>query len=417
LSQQHTIDIHEPERLSRTSQPITLDERPTDPSGEFSLVLGGPLYQLLLRSRLIRPPFGNLAWRIGVITALAWLPLVPLTILSGRFAGGVRVPFLYDYEVHARLLFSLPLLILAELVVYIRMRAIAAQFIERQIVTSAIRSSFDAILSSAMRLRNSIVAEVAIVLLAFLGGPFIWRGALALGSNTWYATLTGSNLDYTAAGTWYTFVSIPVFQLILLRWYYRLFIWCRLLFQVSRLELNLVPLHPDRCCGLGFLGNIAYAFAPILAAHSGLIAGFVANRIVHEGATLPAYKFELVGMAALLLLLVLGPLCVFAPRLNRAKLAGLRTYGRLASDYAVGFAAKWAGGAAQSSEPLLGSADIQSMADLDSSFGIIRETKIVPFGKETILRFVVIIAIPLAPLALTMFSLDELLKRLLQVLL
>src|SRR5215831_4377823 len=105
-------------------------------------------------------------------------------------------------------------------------------------------------------------------------------------------------------------------------------------------------------------------------------------------------------MAAFLLVIVLGPLCVFAPGLNRAKLAGLRTYGRLASDYVVGFSAKWAGGAAQSSEPLLGSSDIQSMADLDSSFGIVRETKIVPFGKETILRFVVIIAIPLAPLAL-----------------
>src|SRR5215831_16417889 len=108
-------------------------ERGSTQSEEFSLVLGGPLYQLLLRSRLIRPPFGSLAWRIAVLTALAWLPLVGLTILSGRFAGGVSVPFLIDYEVNARLLFSMPLLIVAELVVYVRMRAIASQFLERQI--------------------------------------------------------------------------------------------------------------------------------------------------------------------------------------------------------------------------------------------------------------------------------------------
>jgi len=63
-----------------------------------------------------------------VITSLAWLPLVPLTVLNGRFAAGVQVPFLYDYEVHARLLFSVPLLVLAELIVYVRMRALAAQF-------------------------------------------------------------------------------------------------------------------------------------------------------------------------------------------------------------------------------------------------------------------------------------------------
>ena len=101
----------------------------TGQNEDFSLVLGGPLYQLLLRSRLIEPPFGNLAWRIGMITALAWLPLVPLTIVSGRFAGGVKVPFLYDFEVHARLLFALPLMVLAEVAVYTRMRAITMQFV------------------------------------------------------------------------------------------------------------------------------------------------------------------------------------------------------------------------------------------------------------------------------------------------
>ena len=122
-------------------------------------------------------------------------------------------------------------------------------------------------------------------------------------------------------------------------------------------------------------------------------------------------------MTVFLLVIVLGPLCVFVPRLNRARLAGLRTYGRLASDYVVGFAGKWARGAAQQGEPLLGSSDIQSLADLDSSFAIIREMKLVPFGKETVVRFVVIIALPLVPLALTMFSLEELLKRLIRVVL
>ena len=386
-------------------------------SEEFSLVLGGPLYQLMLRSKLIQPPFGNLGWRIGVITALAWLPLVALTIFGGRFAGGVLVPFLYDFEVHARLLFSLPLLILAEMVVYFRMRAIAAQFVERQIITDNVRPAFDAVLSSAMRMRNSVAVEIAMLLLVILAGPFVWRGVLALHSDTWYATVSGLTPSPTPAGRWYVFVSVPVFQFILLRWYYRLFIWCRFLFQVSRLDLNLVPLHPDRCCGLGFLGNVASAFAPLLVAHSGLLAGFIANRILHEGAKLPNYRFELAGMAVFLLVMVLGPLCVFVPNLNRARLAGLRTYGRLASDYVVGFARKWASGTAQQVEPLLGSSDIQSMADLDSSFAIVREMKLVPFGRETIVRFIFVIALPLAPLALTMFSLEELLKHLVQVVL
>src|SRR3982751_6800268 len=373
---------------------------------EFSLVLGGPLYQLLRRSKLNQASFGSLGWRIAGITALGWLPRAPLTMIGGRFAGGVPVPFLYDVEVHARLLFSVPLMILAELVVHVRMRAIAAQFVERHIITRDARPAFDAVLASAVRLRNALAPEIAILALVLLAGPLVWRGALPLRSKTWYGTAGGACSGPTPAGRWYAFISVPVFQFILLRWYYRIFIWCRFLRQVSRLNLNLVPLHPDRCCGLGFLGNVATAFAPLLVAHSGLVAGFIANRIVHEGSTLPAYRFELVGMAGFLLMIVLGPLCVFVPKLNAARLAGLRTYGRLASDYVVGFAEKWTRGGAPESETLLGSSDIQSMADLDSSFAIIKEMKIVPFGKEAIVRFIVIIALPLAPLVLTMFSVE-----------
>jgi hypothetical protein len=382
---------------------------------DFSLVLGGPLYQLMLRSGLIRPPLGHLASRIGVITLLAWLPLAVLSAFGGRFAAGVKVPFVYDFEVQTRLLFALPMMILAELVVYVRMRAITTQFIERQIITDKVRPTFNAVVSSAMRLRNSLTAEVALLIIVFGVGRFVWGAALALHSDTWYASVTSS--ERTPAGYWYGFVSVPVFQFILLRWYYRVFIWCRFLFQVARLDLNLVPLHPDRCCGLGFLGNVAIAFAPLLMAHSGLVAGFIADRIIHEGAKLADYKFELVGMAVFLLLIVLGPLCVFVSKLNQARLAGLRTYGRLASEYVNGFAGKWSQGDGMASEPLLGSADIQSLADLDGTFSIVKEMKLAPFSKENVIRFLVIIALPLAPLLLTMFSAEELLKRVIGVLL
>lgn len=382
---------------------------------DFSLVLGGPLYQLLLRSQLIQPPIGNLGRRIGVITALVWLPLVVLTILGGCFAGGVKVPFLYDFEVHARLLFSLPSVLLAERVVYIRMRPLTTQFIERQIITAKVRPAFNAIISSALRLRNSLAAESCLLLFVVLVGPFIWRGALALHSDTWYATLSSSSRSYTPAGYWYSFVSIPVFQFLLVRWYYRIFIWCRLLFHVSRLDLNLVALHPDRCGGLGFLGAVSFAFAPLLAAHSGVFAGSIANRILHEGATLSDFRLELVGIAVLLLVIALGPLCVFIPKLNEARLAGLGTYGRLASDYVVGFAGKWTRDPLADGEPLLGSPDIQSLADLANSFAVVKETKLVPFGKDTVMRLLVVIGLPLAPLLFTMFSLEELLKRFIKV--
>jgi hypothetical protein len=390
----------------------------TERTEAFSLVLGGPLHQLLLlRSRLIEPPLAHLGWRIGAITALAWLPLVALTIFDERFMSGVKLPFLYDFEVQARLLFALPLLVLAEVIVNVRISAIPEQFVERQIITYTLRPAFNAAISSAMRLRDSLAAEIGLLLIVVLAGFYVWREALALHSNTWSATLSSSSLNYTLAGRWYAFVSGPVFQFILLRWYYRVFIWCRFLFQVSRLDLNLVASYPDRCCGFGFLGDVALAFAPLLMAHSGLVAGFFANRILHGGATLLDYRFELVGVAFLLLLMVLGPLCIFIPKLNNARLRGLRTYGRLESHYAVAFAEKWSHGPISGREHLLGSAEIQSLSNLAKIFAVVKETKLVPFDKVTVLRFLIVIALPLAPLAFTMFSVEELVNRSIHVVL
>src|SRR6516164_3727049 len=138
----------------------TAERQETNQGDDFSLVLGGPLYQLMLRSGLIQRPLGHLVRRVAVISGTAWLPLMVLTIIGGRFAGGVRVPFLYDISAHAPLLFALPLMILAEMVVFLRMRAIAAQFVERQIIRNDALAAFRAVIASAMRLRSSLAAEI-----------------------------------------------------------------------------------------------------------------------------------------------------------------------------------------------------------------------------------------------------------------
>ena len=206
---------------------------------------------------------------------------------------------------------------------------------------------------------------------------------------------------------------MPLFQFLLLRWYFRIFIWTRFLWQVSRIDLKLVPTHPDRVGGLGFLGNIVYAFAPVLLAHGVLLAGLIADRIFFAGATLQQFTVEIIGGVGALVFLVLCPLMVFAGQLARAKRTGLGEYGVLAQRYVREFDAKWIRGGRDPAEPLIGSADIQSLADLANSFEVIRTMRIVPFSKETVFQLGVVTLVPLAPLLLTMISLEELLKRLL----
>jgi hypothetical protein len=112
-----------------------------------------------------------------------------------------------------------------------------------------------------------------------------------------------------------------------------LLIWARFLWQVSRIELSLIPAHADRAGGLGFLASTGYAFAMLAAAHGAIVAGRIASRIFLVGATLPQFADEIGVMVIFVLCVVLGPLLVFGPQLAAAKQVGLREYGTLEESY------------------------------------------------------------------------------------
>jgi hypothetical protein len=386
-------------------------------SPDFSLVLGGPLFQLLRRSHLSGGALELLHRRILFIVFFAWLPLLLLSLLGGSALGGaINVSFLHDIEVQTRFLVALPVLIAAELIVHLRIRPAVLKFVERNIIVPEELPKFHAAIDTAMRLRNSVGLEVGLVVLVYTLGQWIWWSQIAIGGATWYAIPQDTRLHLTPAGYWYVFVSVPFFQFILIRWYWRVFIWFRFLWQVSRLNLNLIPTHPDRAGGLGFLGKTAYAFGPLLFAQGALLSGIIATQILVEGKSLLSFKVQIAGFVAFFVLFTLAPLGVFMPPLLRAKRNGLGEYGRLASRYVQEFEGKWIRGGASKGDELLGSGDIQSLADLGNSYAIIQEMRAVPFGIRDVTPLVVASAVPLLPLLLTVFSLEELVLRLIKIL-
>jgi hypothetical protein len=385
---------------------------------DFSLVLGGPLFQLLRRAHLTDDALLLQRRRIVVISLFAWLPLAVLAALGGQlFGGDVAVPFLLDVDVHVKFLVAMPLLIAAELVVHQRMRSLALTFRERHLVSDAAAVRLDAAVASAYRLRNSVTAEVMLIAIVYVVGiTIIWRQYLALDAATWYATPAAGGSDLTLAGVWYGYVSLPIFQFLLCRWYFRIFIWARLLWQVSRIELNLVPTHPDRVGGLGFLAATSHAFVPLLMAHGALLSGNLASQIFHAGASLTQFKLEILLLVILMVILVVAPLLVFAPQLAAARRTGLREYGTLAQRYVRDFDAKWVRGDVAADEPMLGSGDIQSLADLGNSYSIIQDMRIVPVTKQAMLQLGTLTLAPITPLLLTLMPLEELLQKLFGIL-
>jgi hypothetical protein len=219
-------------------------------------------------------------------------------------------------------------------------------------------------------------------------------------------------LTLSLTGVAYAFVSLPLYQFLLVRWYYRIFVWARFLWQVSRSELSLVPTHPDRVGGLGFLANVAYAFAPIAVAHGAMVAGVIGNRIFYTGAALTDFKVEVVVLVLFMMFIVFGPFCVFAPQLAAAKRTGLREYGTLAERYVREFDTKWLRGGAPPDEPLVGSGDVQSLADLANSFDVVKTMRLAPMTRDAVFRLIAATLAPVVPLALTMMSFEELVKRL-----
>jgi hypothetical protein len=252
------------------------------------------------------------------------------------------------------------------------------------------------------------------VLLSFTLGQWIWKEHVSLKGQTWYASSYGGDLHFTAAGYWYAGVSLPILRFMLFRWYFRLFLWYQFLWRVRGLPLHLNLFHPDRAGGLGFLSGSIFAFAPVLVAHTVFLAGFIGGRIVHDNAGLLAFKMEIVGILVVLMLLVLTPLCFFLLHLMQARRIASREYGILASRYVDEFRSKWVKGVAGETEPLLGTSDIQSLADLGNAYTVISEMRLVPFGKQALMRLGMLLIAPLLPLTLAIIPLDQIVDRLIK---
>ncbi|MEO8597681.1 MAG: hypothetical protein ABI759_30455 [Candidatus Solibacter sp.] len=386
-----------------------LQEKLTD----FSLVLGGPIFQLFRKAHLNGDHLELLHRRVLAIVSIAWLPMLVLDLFASQPGIPGRLPFLRDVEVQARFLVALPVLILGELIVHSRLRSVVQRFVQRRIVRGEDLPRFDAAIESTVRLRNSIPVELALLASVYTLGLWLWNSRFGIETPTWYAN-PGGRWNLTPAGWWYVFIGIPIIQFVLLRWYFRFLIWYRFLWRVSRLNLHLVPIHPDHSAGIAFLGKSAYAFGPILFAQGAMLAGLVASRVLYRGESLQSFRLQMGGFVVFFVVAVLGPLLMFTPKMTAARRKGLADYAQVGQGYVDRFEEKWVLNT-PASEEVLGSGDFQSLADLDTGYDIVRGMRMVPFGLDDITRLAAATAAPLAPLLLTIFSAEELILRLVKL--
>ena len=378
----------------------------------FLLMEGGPLFQVQRRVRLFKTGPTATIRRAAIFALLAWLPLLALSAIQGMALGhAVPVPFLRDFSAFTRFLLAIPLFIAAENFLGPRIAEAAAHFVTSGIVEEKDYKAYRRAIDRGLKNRDSIIAEIVIAILAYVIAISAFR-TMSLHVSTWYAVRTETGLSPTLAGWWLLLFSVPWLQFLFLRWIWRLFLWFQFLWRMHNLDLQLFPTHPDHAGGLGFVGETQRFFGVLLFTESIALAGVIANSLVYDKQPLISYGPAIGAYVLIVLTLVLGPLVIFAKALRVTKRRGLHQYGTLATSYTGSFHKKWIQNEVPDREPLLGTADIQSLADLGNSFNIIVEMNALPIGPRTPIHLLIACLLPLAPLVLTVMPLKEILKLL-----
>jgi hypothetical protein len=280
--------------------------------------------------------------------------------------------------------------------------------VRKQIVTKSALPALSAEIAHATRLRDSWFAEV----LCLLAGIFMSLTAqsLQLAGTTAAHDPFRAGVDLTMAAVWYWIVCLTLFRFLLLRWLWRLCHWAYFLWRITRLELRLVPTHPDGAAGLGSLELVHTCFTPLILAISALQAASLAEEISLGSMTFEAIYPSLALTLCVDAMLFVGPLFVFSPKLWACKIKGLGDYGSLASRYVDSFDIKWLR-TADPGEPLLGTADLQSLADLSNSVNVVRNMRVAPVSGKLWASILIAALLPMLPLMLLKYPIAALAEK------
>src|SRR5271167_2282249 len=252
---------------------------------EVSFVRGGPFYRAQQALRLVRPNEWNLARRVAVLLALGWLPLFVFTAILKPDA---LLSLVREYRIHARMLVAVPVLLVGEVIMDLRFRRVISHIRRAALLEESDLTAMDAVIASLVHVRDTILPEVSVIAILIVHTALTYRGLLD--ATPWLVQGAGASLRLSVAAWYAILVTAPIFQFLLGIALWRWLLWTFYAFKLSKMKLQLVPTHPDRHGGLGFLGLTSGAFAPIAFSATAVIAATWRDEILRHGAHLLDFK-------------------------------------------------------------------------------------------------------------------------------
>jgi hypothetical protein len=374
----------------------------------LSLFRGGCLYWVQERLWLIRPDHWDLQRRMPFVVAITWIPLLVLTAVQGGWEDSRAL--LRDYAMYARIFVAIPLLLIGQITVDARFRAMAQQFVDANIVRFTDLARFQRIMLQAVRLRDAKLPELlAIAIVLYLQiSRLLASNRLQLES--WAADATGA---LTLAGQYSVMVDRSLLLALAVVALWKWVIWISVLARVSRLDLQLEATDGDLTGGLGFLAYIPLAFVPVVCALTTVMGASWRSEILAGGMTLLDLRWPVAVLMILTLSVLFLPLIVFTPRLAHEKWESVRRYGALRHMHSLKFRDKWIGHRqTQHVEHLLGTPDVSSLADMSSGIRNVSDMRVFPFDRRTALSLSVALVVPLIPAVTAQIPLMNVLGKL-----
>jgi hypothetical protein len=334
-----------------------------------------------------------------LIVLIGWFPLILLAGLQDLTYGGDSLrKLIFDFGSFARYVVAAPLFILAESTCFPRFERIILHFRDSGLIASRDRERYEHIVRSSARLLRSRAAEIIAFAIAYAITAY---AIVALPTNdliSWSYVPGTEGTSLSLAGKWHALVSFPLFSVLVLGWVWRQLSWTRFLWQVSHMNLQLIPTHPDRSGGLKFVSTVMHAYRPIGFAFTAIVAGGIANRMIHNGAPLQTYRDVMIAVVLLIGLFCVGPLTAFAPVLRRLRSNAIFEYGMLARNIGALLGHKWLPHR-DNQVDVLEVPDFSTTTDLYTVVANIYQINHIPVTLKSVRELLIFTALPfLAPL-------------------
>ena len=391
-------------------------EEPNDRDLALSLVRDDPPFRVMRGLGLV-PHRGLGTVRRAVFFALlAWLPIAVWAALSGRaLTASTGEPLLQHFGVHVRCLVAIPILILAQGLAHRTTTRLLPWFTRSGVIPESRRPQLQAVVHGVLRLRGAARPWIVIGALVVA-----WTavGSLARDSDglNWASEGAAPAAHLGFGGWWFLLVARPIYIALVLAWLWRVALLTLLFRRTARLGLELVPTHPDRVGGLGFVERFATMFAPVVFVLSAVFASHQAHEVLYHAMPVASLKAPGAALLVLVLLLFLAPLLVFVGPLAAARKQALLQYGALVGRHGGLVRRRWILDEKLENDELIRAPEIGPVADAVSLFQAVKQMRSVPIGKPALATILLPAIVPLLLVFMIRVPIGQILGKLLKTL-